>query len=264
MENEQEKEIVEIDKKYGQQYKKAMNQFMVSLENEIKESPRHYKKRHHLRSITFEDVEYFSGYYFYQFEANSVVQFHIKECPGWLFGIWWDLPKDQNVFEEKTNLGGTLFTQYEKNVDKFKPSRSEISCDFRISLNEEPYENLSIVADTIGFIHREPYLSFYRDWMGCDFDYFYHSRFEALCTFIKWKISDHLFDLKKKFTFKQQTHFMKKILKKNRKKFVLGIFNNGPDWYNEFSIYGYFTDQTISSPKPGEWVYVMTDKQLKH
>ena len=38
---------------------------------------------------SIEDIEYLDGYFIFGFGTNSVVHFHIKECPGWKFGIWW-------------------------------------------------------------------------------------------------------------------------------------------------------------------------------
>lgn len=37
---------------------------------------------------SIEDIEYLDGYFLFGFGTNSVIHFHIKECPGWKFGIW--------------------------------------------------------------------------------------------------------------------------------------------------------------------------------
>lgn len=45
--------------------------------------------------FTVEDIEYLDGYFIFAHGTNSVVHFKIKECPGWLFGIWWKEPSEE-------------------------------------------------------------------------------------------------------------------------------------------------------------------------
>ena len=68
------------------------------------------KQGFHVKNVT-----HLGGYFIFDHGKDMVVHFHIKECKGWLFGIWWDL-EDKNRF--------TFFTQFEKTIDKFKPSAS--------------------------------------------------------------------------------------------------------------------------------------------
>ena len=63
------------------------------------------------------DVQYGNGYFIFEHGKDMVVHFHIKELKGWKFGIWW------NVDGEKTF---DFFTQYERDIDKFKPSASAL------------------------------------------------------------------------------------------------------------------------------------------
>ena len=110
-------QVEEHDKAgYAQRLKEATEVFFKDVNtmfNFFDENPVH-----------FTDVEYLDGYFVFGFGTNTVVHFHIDECPGWLFAIWWDIPDDS---EELANtIKGKFFTQYEETVDKFKPSRSEI------------------------------------------------------------------------------------------------------------------------------------------
>lgn len=70
-------------------------------------------------------------------EPDTICHFHIKELPGYLFGIWNICRYDTIQYEVENNLSLwsdnlhisskselIFFTQYEKEVDKFKPSRS--------------------------------------------------------------------------------------------------------------------------------------------
>lgn len=70
-------------------------------------------------------------------EPDTLCHFHIKELPGYLFGIWNICRYDTIQYEVENNLSLwsdnlhisskselIFFTQYEKEIDKFKPSRS--------------------------------------------------------------------------------------------------------------------------------------------
>lgn len=70
-------------------------------------------------------------------EPDTICHFHIKELPGYLFGIWNICRYDTIQYEVENNLflwsdnlhissksELIFFTQYEKEIDKFKPSRS--------------------------------------------------------------------------------------------------------------------------------------------
>ena len=61
----------------------------------------------------FEDIIYLDGYFIFGSGTNSIVHFHVNECPGWLFGIWWNEP------DENERVEGQFFTQYEEARDKF-------------------------------------------------------------------------------------------------------------------------------------------------
>ena len=78
-----------------------------------------------LRKLGFHptDIEYLNGYFIFEYGKDTVVHFHLKECKGWKFGIWWrELDKDK---QDKTyKLQYDFFAQFEKNIDKFKPAAS--------------------------------------------------------------------------------------------------------------------------------------------
>lgn len=42
------------------------------------------------------DISYLDGYFIFGMGTNSVVHFHVAECPGWKFGIWWDVAAGNN------------------------------------------------------------------------------------------------------------------------------------------------------------------------
>lgn len=99
------------------------------------------------------DVVYKNGYFIFDHGKDMVVHFHIKECKGWLFGIWWDLEKENQL---------EFFTQYEKDIDKFKPTASifeqevVFDKDFQVELK---YYLLPMLK----FIKKHPYQAWYID-----------------------------------------------------------------------------------------------------
>ena len=173
-------QVEEHDKAgYAQRLKEATEVFFKDVNamfNFFDENPVH-----------FTDVEYLDGYFVFSFGTNTVIHFHIEECPGWIFAIWWDIPDSG---EELANtIKGKFFTQYEETVDKFKPSRSEICCDISVEFSGadkscECYE----ARKAINFIRNEPALAFCRDYCGWDYNAEYHTREEAEQKLNKYKV----------------------------------------------------------------------------
>lgn len=164
------KQVKENDKLgYADDFKNCAEVFFekVNEEYDMEENPVH-----------FEDIDYLDGYFLFGHGTNSVVHFHIKECPGWLFGIWWSMPDNKN--KEKRYIDGEIFAQYEETIDKFKPSRSEIRSKISVFPNKEyGYCDCYSAANMINFIRTEPYLAFCRDYNGWDYNEEYHTREEA-------------------------------------------------------------------------------------
>jgi len=125
------------------------------------------------------DIEYLKGYYIFGHGSNSVMHFHVQECPGWRFGIWWKEPDES----EQNYVTGDFFAQYEEIIDKFKPSASSIECHFVV------YEESDLdlrVEQELQFIRNEPCLAFCRDYCYWDYNHEYHTREEAKAVFDKW------------------------------------------------------------------------------
>ena len=83
------------------------------------------------------DVEFNDTYFFFEGEKDSICEFHIKEIPRFRFAVW----KVTRLADLKAQLENgeimwtdtykvcsmtelLFFTQYERDLDKFKPSRS--------------------------------------------------------------------------------------------------------------------------------------------
>ena len=157
-------------------YKQATGLVFNALKKELKD----YRKF----DITIEDVEYLDGYFIFGMGTNSVVHFHIKETPGWLYGIWWSpIEKKESTKEnpmyESDRLHCSIFTQYEEEIDKFKPSASMVTDEFNVYLDSTSTDFAWDFAQDIKFIHDEPYLAFYREMHYSDFNKEYVSRAKA-------------------------------------------------------------------------------------
>ena len=143
--------------------------------------------------FTVEDVEYSDGYFIIGRGTNSVVQFRIKETPGWLYGIWWSPVEDENLSTEEKKVYLTdklhcdIFAQFEETIDKFKPSASMVSESFNFYLDSKSNGSLWNIARDILFIRDEPYLAFYRDIHFSDFNREYVSREEAEAEYKTYK-----------------------------------------------------------------------------
>ena len=77
-------------------------------------------------------------------EPDTICHFHIKELPGYLFGIWnicrydtiqYEIENNLSLWSDNLHISSKseliFFTQYEKEIDKFKPSRSGLVTGLR-------------------------------------------------------------------------------------------------------------------------------------
>lgn len=112
------------------------------------------KQRNWTKKIFFEaleangfhptDIEFGNGYFIFEHGKDMVVHFHLKECKGWKFGIWWNIEGEKEF---------DFFAQYERDIDKFKPSASTLKLD------REPLDdwNMKYVVQICRFIKKHPY-----------------------------------------------------------------------------------------------------------
>ena len=132
-----------------------------------------------------ENVVYLSTYFIFDRGTNSIIHFNIKEIPGFKFGIWWNTEFDN---QNDKDLKGYLFCQYEDNIDKFKPSASEICEEITVCFDNglnNPIASLNIYF--FKFIKENPELAWYRDNFWTNLNYEYVDKNEALKEFEKYK-----------------------------------------------------------------------------
>jgi hypothetical protein len=198
--------------------------------NALKETP--------ALDITITDVEYLDGYFIFGHGTNSVVHFHIKETPGWKYGIWWSpLEKKEGTEEYYTNrVRCNIFTQYEEEIDKFKPSASMVEEEFIVNL-EFPASNLvwSFARD-LEFIRDEPYLAFYREMHYTDFNKEYVSRAKAKAYFERHYKHKKLEEETKALNNKEMLGTLYKMLKEDIDEGTCFIQDRGDSWSPRYEI----------------------------
>ena len=148
-------------------------------------------------SFTPEDVECESceGFFIFPYGSNSIIQFHLKEAPGWLFGIWWGVEENTKEDGSKSinneGIDCDFFAQYEELIDKFTPSNSTFVKSFFWPFRKDKdscwckgYK----IAQTILLILQYPYVAFYRELYGADLNSQYISPKEAEDCYKDWHL----------------------------------------------------------------------------
>lgn len=190
------------------------------------------------------DVEYLDGYYIFGHGTNSILHFHVRECPGWKFGIWWSEPRAP----EQMPVQCDFFAQYEATIDKFKPSASVIEQACYLyeagGLDYDIYANLKFIRD-------EPYLAFCRDYCGWDYNHEFHTREEAKEVYDKWVMTTELTKTaNEKFTQLNKQlilEFLRDWLDEDEELFLV---DRGPHWSPRY-------EYIIYSPtSKEEWCYI--------
>lgn len=210
--------------------------------------------------VTITDIEYRDGYFIFGMGTNSVVHFRIEECPGWLFAVWWDVPDKK---DPKDRITGTFFCQFEATIDKFKPSRSEITAKVTVAFPEgaNQYCECWEVSKAIRFIRDEPYLAFCRDYNGWDYNEEYHTREEAEAKYHKWKTYH---DSETAWTSQMNERVLSFVREKVIPHLVFRnatIKDRGECWSPRFEVVAPFEDNKDIVDEPGYYRWFADDDQ---
>lgn len=238
--------VKEADKAgFADTFKKATEEFFNNINFECEDL--------HFDKFTFYNIDYLDGYFIFGSGTNSVVHFYIKECPGWKFGIWWDTYKE----EDEIKIVGDFFAQYERTIDKFKPSASAISYKIYVNSDCSYISGIYDIVKKLKFIKEEPYLAFCNDYMFWDYDTEYHSRFEAHLEYIKYRYR-HSVD--KYFTNKFNNDVIKFVNKNIVPLFNQGKLNdNGENWSPRYEVIAPFNYNTDLVDEPGYYDWFEKD-----
>ena len=95
---------------------------------------------------------------FYLDDVLSTCEFHIKGLKGWLFGLWIRIDEKDKVYKYD------FFTQYEKQIDKFKPTASHlVKEDIWYEEADFDWE----VKQILEFVKKHPFKAYYADVTFC-------------------------------------------------------------------------------------------------
>lgn len=161
-------------------------------------------------------------------ENYAMFNFHIKECPGFLFSVW--------ISDESL----TFFAQYEKTIDKFKPSYSHLKVETkRFEKDTVPedifYDLLSYDwAEMVLYIKRYPILAWHKD-NYFDREFIYVSPIKAFFQKMKKDIytATHTFfsDIQTKCSIKKIRRFFNAERKHDELHYTkITLFDRGEDF----------------------------------
>lgn len=82
-------------------------------------------------NLTVKNLKKTNGYYLWDFGEDSVVHLEFEQIKNWIFGLW--IVYDESV-PDKVNI--SFFGNKQNWIDKFKPSRSPISSELKLKIED--------------------------------------------------------------------------------------------------------------------------------
>lgn len=165
-------------------------------------------------------------------EPDTICHFHIKELPGYLFGIWNICRYDTIQYEVENNLSLwsdnlhisskselIFFTQYEKEVDKFKPSRSGMVTGLRRITYKEDNKlitewDIDELEAVLNYMKKHKYKAYVNIYNENKFVYKEYSSFKCFRSYYRHKWNKFTTNIKNNLKLKIQIYKSKKLIKK--------------------------------------------------
>lgn len=165
-------------------------------------------------------------------EPDTICHFHIKELPGYLFGIWNICRYDTIQYEVENNLSLwsdnlhisskselIFFTQYEKEIDKFKPSRSGMVTGLRRITYKEDNKlitewDIDELEVMLKYMKKHKYKSYVNIYNENKFVYRELSGITCFKIYYKDKWNRFITNIKDTLKLKIQIYKSKKLIKK--------------------------------------------------
>lgn len=206
--------------------------------------------------FTLYDVQMGNCYFIFTDEDDSICHFKIKEIPGFLFAFWntcrFD-PIEKQI--EQAGIGETwadslhinpqselvFFTQYEKEIDKFKPSRSGFVCGlYRHAWFESDKDDkdkevkkeewwMYQLEDILTFMKKHHFKAYLYACRESRYIWDSVSGFEAFYRFVKDAWYRTRTKIKNWFKLKYQIFVSKNLVKKLKTMNVI-LFDRGEGW----------------------------------
>lgn len=190
--------------------------------------------------------EYMNSYFMYSDkEFDTICHFRIKEIPGFLFALW-NTSRVTMPYENLSPLSELIFfTQYERDLDKFKPSRSGFVVglyrnryiDNTLTKLDEDREiwNTYELEDILQYMHKHPVKSYVYVQMQMQNVWEEVSGFTALQMFLKDWLDDKKFKLANHLKLKQQISAVQDLAKHLKCTSVFA-FNRNEHLYPSISV----------------------------
>ena len=165
-------------------------------------------------------------------EPDTICHFHIKELPGYLFGIWNICRYDTIQYEVENNLSLwsdnlhisskselIFFTQYEKEVDKFKPSCSGMVTGLRRITYEEDDKlitewDIDELEAVLNYMKKHKYKAYVNIYNENKFVYKEYGSFKCFKIYYRDKWSRFTTNIKNNLKLKIQIYKSKKLVRR--------------------------------------------------
>ena len=165
-------------------------------------------------------------------EPDTICHFHIKELPGYLFGIWnicrydtiqYEIENNLSLWSDNLHISSKseliFFTQYEKEVDKFKPSRSGMVTGLRRITYEEDDKlitewDIDELEVVLKYMKKHKYKSYVNIYNENKFVYRELSGITCFKIYYRDKWNRFITNIKDTLKLKIQIYKSKKLIKK--------------------------------------------------
>lgn len=209
--------------------------------------------------LGFHPIDIDTGNCYFLFESdepNTICHFHIKEIPGFLFALWKtnrlnsieyslknNLPLFSDTYKVNSKSEFLFFTQFERDLDKFKPSRSGFVTGLYREVWEEgePVEvveqwNLDELEDKLKFMEKHFYKSYV--YIGAQMDGIWEEKsgFKCFKTYIKDTYYYNKYRRKEESDLKYTLNKTNKALKKLTL-FDYMLLDRGDCWHPRYELF---------------------------
>ena len=116
-------------------------------------------------NFQFYDINFHNGYFLFEGDEDSIIDFKIKGLDSWLFGAWVCKNEHKDKYLQ-------VFCQYEMFIDKFKPSRGDFS--IAVNYNRDDFDTFEF-EEAINFMMKHEAVFFCSN----DNPYFYIPEWKA-------------------------------------------------------------------------------------
>lgn len=165
-------------------------------------------------------------------EPDTICHFHIKELLGYLFGIWnicrydtiqYEIENNLSLWSDNLHISSKseliFFTQYEKEIDKFKPSRSGMVTGLRRITYEEDDKlitewDIDELEAVLNYMKKHKYKAYVNIYNENKFVYKEYSSFKCFKIYYRDKWSRFTINIKNNLKLKIQIYKSKKLVRR--------------------------------------------------